>query len=405
MDASDIGPVPQGPRQIPPLSGRTQGAGKVPNLIGGGAQQDFDTLELLNVLRRRRRVVLGSIAIITAIAAAVVLQITPRYTAESSVVLDTRKTDVVNFQAVLSGLPADDAVVRSELEVLRSPAIAEQVVKKLQLTSVPEFNPRLQPPSMISALRNGIASLLEKLAPLLGISRTAPASDTDRAQADLVAATRALQSHVDVSNDGRSYVLKIRATSEDPKRAAALANAYADIYLQAQLEAKFDAVRRANDWLSQHLTELRKEVEASDEAVQTFKAQHHITEAKGETVTTQQIVELNSQLILAAADRAQKESSLKQVQDQLKTGGVDAAMQVLNSPLIQDLRKQEADLLQKEAQLATRYKPAHPAMINIKAQERDLEQKIKDEINKIVRSMAGEAAVARAREAGSSPLP
>ena len=73
-------------------------------------------------------------------------------------------------------------------------------------------------------------------------------------------------------------------------------------------------------------------------------------------------------------------------------------MQVLASPLIQQLRKQETDLLQQDAQLATKYKPAHPAMINIKAQEHDLEQKIEDEINKIVRSMAAEVAVSRARE-------
>jgi succinoglycan biosynthesis transport protein ExoP len=396
LDASDIpSPPPSSPALPPPGAPRS---GNLASLFRGGSDQGMDTVEILNVLRRRLRLILACIAIITAISAAVVLQLTPRYTAESSILLDARKTQVTDLTAVLSGLPADTTVLHGEMEVIRSPPIAEQVVKKLDLTTVAEFNPRLRPPSMFAPLREAVDGMLAQVEPLLGVKQAKPEADPDPAQTVQLAAVRTLQGKIDVTNDGRSYVLKLHIESENPKLAAAIANAYVDAYLQAQLGAKFDAIRRANDWLNDHLTDLRKQVAAADQAVQTFRAAHNLTEAKGETVTTQQLSELNSQLILAAADRAQKESSLHQIQDQLKAGGVDAAVQVLASPLIQQLRKQETDLLQQDAQLATKYKPAHPAMINIKAQERDLEQKIQDEINKVVRSLAGEVTASRARE-------
>ena len=96
------------------------------------------------------------------------------------------------------------------------------------------------------------------------------------------------------------------------------------------MEAKFDAVRRANTWLNEHLTELRNQVEATDQAVQVFEVQHNLVSdgKNGATVNQQQLSELNTQLILAAADRAQKEANLKQVQDQLRSGGVDSSPQI-----------------------------------------------------------------------------
>ncbi len=386
------------PDPLPPSGGTTRSS-KLWNLFRDNAGQTPEPLEILNVLRRHWRIILACICIITAISAAVVLQITPRYTAESSVVLDTRKTQVVDVEAVVSRLPAETAVIHSEAEILRSPTIAEKVAKKFDLTSNPEFNPRLRPASMLEPLHEGVRTLLTNIGSLIGLTRADTMVDLDPAQTDLLEATRLLQRQTDVVNDGRSYVLKIRVESENPRLAASLANAYADLYLQAQLEAKFDAVRRANEWLNEQLADLRNQVQAADRAVEAFRAQHHLTQAKGETVTTQQLSELNSQLIIAAADRAQKESSLRQIQEQLSSGDVDAAGQVLASPLIQQLRKQETDLLQQEAQLATRYKPAHPAMINAKAQERDLQKKIENEINKIVQGVAGEVVAARAREA------
>jgi succinoglycan biosynthesis transport protein ExoP len=178
-----------------------------------------------------------------------------------------------------------------------------------------------------------------------------------------------------------------------------VANTYAELYLEQQLETKFDATRRASNWLNAHLDELRDKVRESAAAVQTFRDQHQLTQTKGSTVTSQQLTELNSQMILAAADRAQKEASLRQIQEMLKSsGGTEGAGQVLASPAILQLKAQQTELRRKEAELATRYKPAHPEMINIRAQIADVNRKIQEEATNIVRSMTADVNAARSRE-------
>ena len=354
--------------------------------------------EAIQVFHRRRSIILACIAVITIVSAVIVFNLTPRYTAESAVILDTRKTQVLDLQSVMSGLPADEAVVRGELEVIKAPNLAEAVVKKSNLLTVPEFNSRLQKSSFASVVLEPVHWVISSITSLFTSAPNAPA--VDPARAELLAVTGALQGHLEVVNDGRSYVIKIRVQSEDPKLAATLANAYASAYLDSQLEAKFNAVQRASQWLNDHLADLRSKVEASDRAVQVFAAQNNLTSIAstgGATVTSQQISEINTQLVLASADLAQKQANLQQVQGSIQTGGVSAAAQVLSSPLIQNLREQESALAERAADMAARYKPEHPAMINIKAQERDLNSKIQAETDRIVRGMQGDVTAAQAK--------
>jgi capsular exopolysaccharide synthesis family protein len=362
--------------------------------FGGGSEQRGDLANSLNVIKRRKNIILGCMAIITLIGVVIVFGLIPRYTAESSVILDGRKTQIVDTQAVLSGLPADTAVVHSEVEVLKSSDIAQKVAEKMNLIAQPEFNPRLSGVQGIRIVVVPFRWLAGEIAQLFGAQ---PTSSAALAQSDLDEATRILQSQTDVYNDGRSYVLKIRVESQSPKLATDLANAYVDVYLNSQLEAKFDAVQRANTWLNDHLADLRAKAETTDRAVQQFGSAHNLTPSHGDSVNSQQMSELNTQLVLASADLAEKDANLKQVQTSLQTRGVSAAAQVLSSPLIQALREQESTLMTHEADLATRYKPEHPAMINIKAQERDLNRKIEDETARIVHSMEGDVVSGQAK--------
>jgi uncharacterized protein involved in exopolysaccharide biosynthesis len=128
--------------------------------------------------------------------------------------------------------------------------------------------------------------------------------------------------------------------------------------------------------------------------VQKFREQHQLVAQKGTTVTAQQLTEINSQLIMSAADRAQKEANLREI-----SGGGGTAAQVLASPVIQQLKGQQSELRRKQAELATRYKPMHPEMINIQAQIDDLNKKIQEESSNIVRSMQNDVNAARTKEA------
>lgn len=352
--------------------------------------------QLINVIKRRWGMIAGCTALLTLLAGIVVFQLTPRYVAESTVMLDTRTTKVVDIQAVVSGLYADSAVVRSELEVLRSPALTAKVIEKLDLTKSKVLNPYLHPTSFFD--RYNPAALVRQL--LADPGSQIPMTPEQEKQAEFEAVIGVMTGGLNVINDGRSYIIKIRFECEDAALAQAVANAYADLYLAGQLDLKYAATQRATDWLNEQLAGLRDKARDSDQAVQRYREEHNLSDVRGTTVTTQQLSEINSALIVAAADRAQKEAALRQVQDAVKNGGgVDSVTQVLSSPTVQALKNQQNDLRRKKAELLTRYKPAHPEILNIEAQLNDIDKKLAEEVNNVTRSMANDVTVARSREA------
>jgi capsular exopolysaccharide synthesis family protein len=116
-------------------------------------------------------------------------------------------------------------------------------------------------------------------------------------------------------------------------------------------------------------------------------------------VETQQLSELNSQLVVARANRAEAEARLRRIRELVGSGAIDSAPDVLASPLIQQLREQEVELQRGLAEASGRLGNRHPTIINSKNELRDLRAKINAEVGKVVQSVASEVEVAQSREA------
>ncbi len=351
---------------------------------------ELDLGELLRVLRRRKGIILGTIVTITALALLIIFQLTPRYTASSVVMIDPREVQVVDVEAVLSGLSSDRETIESEIQVIRSRGLAKKVVAKLKLDKDPEFNDLLRPPTVAGRLLDfrQYFSKQEKL------------SEEETAERARTRIIDAFVEKLEVKQEGRARVIFVSFESENRHTAALVANTLADLYIVAQLEAKFEATKRANTWLNERLSELRAEVGASERAVEEFRAKSGLVRGKDVSLAFQEISEVSSQLIQARLARAGAEARLRQIEVRLSSvDGVDSVSEVLESPLIQRLRQQEADVERSEAELATVFGARHPKMINVRAEVRDLRAKIEREVGKIVGAVRNEVAVARAREA------
>lgn len=362
-----------GPRKVQQLFPKTAGP--------EAESEGVDLRAILSVLRRRFKVIFGCAIVLMSLATVKIYQLTPRYTAQASLMLEQQKLQLLDIKNVLSGGGENSEILATQVELITSPRISEKVSAKLHLENEPEFNPALRPApgfDPVEWVQNWFWTLVAR------DSMPAP-SDSTPAQLTSADVAPALAGRVQASNDGGSLIIRIRAQSENPKLAAKIANAYVDVYLNDQLEAKFDATRRASAWLNEHLTDLKDKVQASERAVQLFKEQNNLSQS-GTTVTGQQLSELNSQMIIATADRAQKEAALREMRG-------SAA-----SPLVDKLKEQEADLLRRQAELSTRYKPEHPAMVNLAAQLRDVRQKIGQEQNVAYRALLDQLNVAKARE-------
>lgn len=352
---------------------------------------EIDLLGLMRSLRRRLNVIVGLTIGLTALIMVAVFQLTPRYSAEALVLLDAQRTQVVDIEAVMSGLSADSVTVDSQVEVVSSRSIARRIVEKLNLVEDAEFNGALAKPSIFARLdpRRWLASLFGSDANLTAEQKRERTMD---------AVVDAFIGRERIGRRALTYIIEVKFTSEDAAKAARIANEIADTYVLDQLEAKFNATKQANEWLSQRLDGLKLQVADSERAVELYRTQNGLQSAQGTTINEQQLSELNAQLILARADRAEKQAKYTRARQILGgSGSIESVVDVLQSQTISDLRQQQAELANKQADLSTKYGPRHPAIINIDAQRRDIQSQIGEEVKRIVDSIENEASISDTR--------
>jgi len=356
---------------------------------GDAPEPLLDLRVIVQALRRRLGAILGVVGSATAVTLLIVFQLTPLYTATTLVLLDPREQQVVDIEAVMSGLPPDSAAVDSEVEVLRSRRLAARVVEQLDLVSDDEFNPALRQP--------GVGAFLNPFSWFASSEEVDPAT---KAQVELNQVIDAFHNGLGVGRRGLTYVIAIRFTSDDPVKAAQIANTTAELYILEQLEAKYDATKRANEWLNGRLSELRAEVRAAEEAVEIYRRDNDLVGASGLTINEQQLAELSGQLILARAELAEKEAKYRRFRQLRNNGsGADTLADVLQSPVIAQLRQQEAEVDRRRAELSSRYGERHPEMIKVNAERRDLATAIRREVTRTVANVENEVAVTRTRVA------
>jgi exopolysaccharide transport family protein len=345
-----------------------------------------DLRELARILRRRWRTVLAVPLVAVILAGIFIVAVTPLYTATSTVFIDPRRGSVADTGGQTQPVSSvtDDATVESQVLLIQSVAILQRVVDRLKLTQDAEFIPT-------PGLLDPIKKLFATRGPGDGASPEQIARDN---------AVGILQKRLKVTRQGATFLIDINVSSEHPKKAATIANAIADAYFMEQVHSKYDATKIAADWLDKQIAELKSRVLASDKAVEEFRAANNLTVSQGVTVNDQQITDLNNKLIDARAETAQARAKLEHVQKIAQSGGDTGAFDdALSSDVIAHLRSQYAEIAKNYADLSSRYGPRHPQVANVRAQLRDTQRLINEEVKRILEGTRNAYEVAKSREA------
>ena len=371
---------------------------------GSDSVSPFPVLNLQQIVRTIRRrfwIIFTVIALIFSAVAYVTFTTTPLYKASAMIIADQGKRDPVDIGAMVSGVSNAPGELETELEVITSPVLLERVVRKLELHKQAEFNPSMQTPSQLDTFK---ANLKSTLGSVFGNGEDKSAvpekknlTETEKEDMAIMRATGILGSRVVAMRSGRTLIFRIEATSVDPEVAAELANAVADQYLVDQLDAKFEATRRANAWLDESLSGLRAELNTAESAVEAYRSQEGLLSARGQTLTESQIAETSAQLINQEAEYSELIARLNSVRDQIRRGSSESIAEVLNSDVIRNLRMQLAQVIRERADLETRYGPRHPDVLRIVAEEKDLQVQVDSEIKRIVSSLENEVNISRQR--------
>ncbi len=384
-------------REAAGVSGTTEPANSyssmpsaVPNFI--------DLHQLIAIARRRLTLAAIVSGAVFSLAILIILQLTPIYTGTVELIVDPRQQQVVDIESVLSGLPPDSAVVDTEVQIIGSHALAARLVEDLDLMADGEWNSQVSDESNgpLSWIRNAGSAVFGLLRALVPSEAQQLQTPEDMLRTERESTINTLRNAVEVRRSGLTHVILVSVKSERSEQAALLANGLADLYLVDQLEAQFEATELANNWLSDRLGNLAERVQAGERAVELYRAEEGLLDANGTTLTQQQIIDLNGQLIILRADLTEREARLAAARRQLSGGGNgEAVIEVLSSDVVRDLRNQQSEVLREKADLSSRYGDRHPEIQRVQREIADLGTALNREIRRIVSGLESEVSVAR----------
>lgn len=346
-------------------------------------ERDIDIYQLLSGIGRRWRMIAGFVAIAAISAVLILMLTTPRYTSEVKILFGNTEADAVS-PAGQNSSRIDRDLVRSQVYVLQSRDLLLRVIRDLQLAGHSEFDP----------LKSGLG-MKTRLAIWLGF-KPDPRLMTSQERAELELGPR-----ISVYPLPDSRVIALDVWAEEPKLAASIANTLAQSYLQESKLAKSRSNKEATQWLSRRINELRNKVRVAEVKVEQFRSGAGLLQGPSSTtLTTQELSEINSQITVASANKAQAEARARQIRSLLKSGNaINASSEILQSGFIQRLREQQITLRRLVADLAAKYLPSHPRMVRLRSEILDLSRQVRGEMRKIVTSLEGQAAIASERVA------
>ena len=347
----------------------------------GDERSGLDLPALWAVFRRRFRLFLAAALATLAVVVIVTFQMTPLYEAEARLVINNRETQALDYASIIAGVSPDAAAVDTEVEILLSRTAAAAVAEALDLWDDEEFGGEDAPGLLARFLPAQVEEGPdERLARERTIERLLGAVEAERA--------------------GITYAIAVRAVSRDPQKAAAIANAFAEQYIDDQLAQKFGIYDRANVYLVDAVGRAREEWRSAEEAVEQYRGETGLLSTEGTLLSEQQVSQLQAQLIVQEADLAERRARLTTVQRRLSLGaGLDAIAAVTNSPVITDLRAKQADLARRKAELETRYGPLHPQVDKVNSEAADVDRQIEAETQRVVTGLENELRVAENRVA------
>lgn len=308
----------------------------------------------LGVVRRRKW--LGLAILLVAIGGALVYTMlqTPRYTAYSVIQVNDQAARVLGDESDLTA-NADagwdvDRFLNTQLAVLESRSLADRVARALELYNDPGFLDAME-------------------------SASAVAEISDQFRREMV--LNLLTSNLEVAQPTTSRIFEVGFESADPETSARIANAYAEQFIQANLQTRYDSSAYAREFVAGQLEEARARLENSERELNAYarsagliRTRDPSASAEGESptaaksITEASLVQLNAAANEAAARRVAAESRWNAERGR----PLMSSQVVLANPTVQALMTKRAELRSELATARERYLPDHPTVTSLEEQ-------------------------------------
>jgi capsular exopolysaccharide synthesis family protein len=351
------------------------------------SEETLDLVEYWRSITKRKWSILGLVFLVATLTTLVVFSLRPSYRSTTTVMIEQGKSKVVSIEEVYAGIGGNREYYQTQVEIIKSRELARKTVERLKLTTHPDYDPRQQEETF-------------SLGTLTGWFK---ANETPSEEAITKRVVNRFMKDLQVQSVRNSQLAQISFTAYDKELAAKVPNTLAEIYIEADLEAKVAMTQKAGAWLSERLSSLKEKVNESERALQEFRDRERIVDAKGVALSgaAKALEEATSSLVSVRAKRAEAESLYNQVlavKQGKNPAGYESIPAVLRHPTVQDFKKQEAEAERKVADASKRYGPEHPRMQQANAELAAARENTKRQIEIVVVGVAKEYEVAKANE-------
>lgn len=344
--------------------------------------------QYLRMMLRWRYVVLSIIAACVLLGLIITLLMTPKYTATASIEVLRESSKVTDIQGVeREASVADQEFYQTQYGLLKSRSLAERVAQQLKLVDDPKFFERFGAGADTAAFRV--------------VNGRYPAGGRPERQR---AAGKVLLDNLSITPTRLSRLVDIAFTSPDPIFSARVANAWAENFIQINLERKVQATSYGRNLLQQQLSQAKERLDGSQRQLVNYASAEQIINlpsqsSDGKTTSERSIVAddlatLNAVLSQAIAERIQAEARFRQV------GAAGASTEALRNTAINNLRQRRAELAADYQRLLVQFQPDYPTARAVKAQIDQLDRSIGREEGRVSGSLEADFREALERERG-----
>ncbi len=357
--------------------------------------EGVDYSAILRKLWRRKFLLIAIVLLGIGGSTAIIARMPAHYVAHAFVAIGdplgkSRLSYAANHGSELVSLP-DTGTVQTEVEVLKSPQLALEVIRDLKLENNPEFKPAASPveqPTTWSRVNEWLFG-----------SQAASDSRTDGA-AELSQTVDNFLGHLRVTVPNTSRMVDVAFDSSSPHLSMQIANAMVDRYVNKQLELRLQSAQRTSAWLHDKITRLQDKVEDAERAVEQFRSQAGLFSAPDRTpLLLKQMTDVSAELATAQTARAAVEARLSQLRASVQPSGRGSpTSDIVDSPFMRTLDGQQADAEQKLAEASTSLGEKNPGTTGLRERLRNIQVAKRNEGFRVVASLENDLKVARMKE-------
>lgn len=364
--------------------------------------QDEDAIDLHHlwlVIRHNLWGILGLCLVVSLLTTLWVMRISPVYRASTTIMIESQEAKTVSIEEVYGQPPGIREYFLTQFEIIKNRDIAEMVADELDLWNNPLFAPALR--TADSGEDDSGLAIRKWLSGFDATAMGKQGSAVDDEERRKAAVINRFMSQLTVEPVEFTQLVVVSFESTDRRLAAEIVNTLARVYIQSQLDAKLQSTREAGNWLTGRLQDLKSKLDASQQALQSYRDREEILDmAGGQTVDAQELNELTTRLGEARRVRIGAENVYRELGGS-SAYSVEQLMQmpvVLQHPLVQNLAQNHTAAQQEVANLAKRYGPEHPKMMAATTREESAEHELKQQVMQVAAGIEKEYRVAERNE-------